>query len=110
MNWDALGAIGEIVGAVGVIVSLLYLAIQVRSSSRQARHAAAQAVLAKLNTLIGQLAFTAMGGFFTNLLSCVDAGSEFMFDFVAEETPIGAEESATATTTSDSSGPGRARI
>ena len=53
-----------------------------------------------LRTEPGQLAFTAMGGFFTNLLSCVDAGSEFMFDFVAEETPIGAEESATATTNS----------
>jgi hypothetical protein len=39
MNWDALGAIGEIVGAAGVIVSLLYLASQVRSNSRQLRHA-----------------------------------------------------------------------
>ena len=74
MNWDALGAIGEIVGAVGVIVSLLYLAIQVRSSSRQARHAAAQAVLAKLNTLIGQLAFTAgAGDIWTRGLSGLDA-------------------------------------
>ena len=62
MNWDALGAVGEIVGAIGVIVSLLYLAGQVRNSSRQARHAAAQAVLAKLNTLIGQLAFTEGAG------------------------------------------------
>ena len=62
MNWDALGAIGEIVGAAGVIVSLLYLASQVRSNSRQLRHASAQAVLDKLNGLIGQLAFTAGAG------------------------------------------------
>jgi hypothetical protein len=62
MNWDALGAIAEIVGALGVIVSLLYLASQVRGNSRQLRHASAQAVLDKLNGLIGQLAFTAGAG------------------------------------------------
>lgn len=62
MNWDALGAVGEIIGAVGVIVSLLYLASQVRSNSRQLRHSSAQAVLEKLNSLIGQLAFTPGAG------------------------------------------------
>jgi hypothetical protein len=30
MNWEALGAIGEIVGAVAVIVTLRYLAVQIR--------------------------------------------------------------------------------
>ena len=35
MNWEAIGAIGEIVGAAGVVVTLLYLAVQVRLS-RQA--------------------------------------------------------------------------
>jgi hypothetical protein len=74
MNWDALGAIGEIVGAAGVIVSLLYLASQVRSNSRQLRHSAAQAVLDKLNGLIGQLAFTAgAGDVWTRGLSGLDA-------------------------------------
>ena len=74
MNWNALGAIGEIVGAAGVILSLLYLAIQVRNGSRQARHAAAQAVLAKLNALIGQLAFTAgAGDIWSRGLSGLDA-------------------------------------
>ena len=37
MNWDALGAVGEIVGALAVVISLLYLAIQVRSGSRVLR-------------------------------------------------------------------------
>ena len=31
MNWEAIGAIGEILGALGVIGSVLYLAVQVRS-------------------------------------------------------------------------------
>jgi hypothetical protein len=30
MNWDAIGAIGEIIGALAVIATLMYLAIQVR--------------------------------------------------------------------------------
>lgn len=33
MNWDALGAIGEIVGAMAVVVTLIYLAVQVRHSA-----------------------------------------------------------------------------
>lgn len=74
MNWNALGAMGEIVGAVGVIVSLLYLASQVRNNSRQLRHASAQAVLDKLNGLIGQLAFSpGAGDVWTRGLSGLDA-------------------------------------
>ena len=34
MNWDALGAIGEIVGAAAVVVTLLYLARQITHQSR----------------------------------------------------------------------------
>jgi hypothetical protein len=30
MNWEAIGAIGEIVGAIAVIITLIYLAYQVR--------------------------------------------------------------------------------
>ena len=37
MNWEAVGAIGEVVGALGVIATLLYLAIQIRRSTAQAR-------------------------------------------------------------------------
>jgi hypothetical protein len=34
MNWEAIGAIGEIVGAVAVVATLFYLAVQVRQNSR----------------------------------------------------------------------------
>jgi len=34
MNWEALGAIGEIVGAVAVVVTLGYLAVQIRQNTR----------------------------------------------------------------------------
>ena len=36
LDWDAIGAIGEVIGAAGVIFSLVYLATQIRSSSKQA--------------------------------------------------------------------------
>ncbi len=35
MNWDAIGAIAELLGAVGVIASLVYLATQIRHSREQ---------------------------------------------------------------------------
>jgi len=37
MNWDAIGAVGEILGALGVVASLAYLAIQIRKSDQTAR-------------------------------------------------------------------------
>ena len=30
MNWDAIGAIGEIIGAIAVVSTLFYLAVQIR--------------------------------------------------------------------------------
>ncbi len=30
MNWDAIGAVGEIVGAAAVVVTLIYVAVQIR--------------------------------------------------------------------------------
>ena len=35
MNWDALGAVGNLVGGVGVVVTLIYLAVQIRQNSSQ---------------------------------------------------------------------------
>ena len=40
MNWDAIGAVGEIIGAGAVIATLIYLARQIRDSARAARSAA----------------------------------------------------------------------
>jgi len=37
MNWEAIGAVGEIVGAITVVATLIYLAIQVKDSARAAR-------------------------------------------------------------------------
>ena len=47
MNWDALGAIGELIGAVAVILTLLYLAAQIRQNTRSNQTAAIQMMSAQ---------------------------------------------------------------
>ena len=37
MNWEAIGAVGELVGAAAVFISIIYLAIQVRHNSTDVR-------------------------------------------------------------------------
>ena len=40
MDWDAIGALGEIIGATAVVISLAYLAIQIRKQTLEAKLAA----------------------------------------------------------------------
>ena len=49
MNWEALGAVGEIVGAIAVVVTLGFLAVQIRQNSRTVKASAAQSVLQSLS-------------------------------------------------------------
>jgi hypothetical protein len=51
MNWDALGAIGEIAGALGVIATLLFLGLQIRQSSKATMAATFDAILAEWREL-----------------------------------------------------------
>jgi len=44
MNWEAAGAIGEIVGAVAVVLSVLYLALQIRQNTRVVQGATIQGI------------------------------------------------------------------
>lgn len=46
MNWEVIGAIGEILGAVGVIATIGYLAIQIRQNTRTQQSAIAHATAA----------------------------------------------------------------
>jgi hypothetical protein len=45
MNWDAVGAIGEIVGAAAVVLTLGYLGVQTRHVHRASRSEARQRIL-----------------------------------------------------------------
>ena len=50
MNWEAIGAVAELVGAIAVVASLLYLAIQVRHSTEVSRATAFQAIFDGVTT------------------------------------------------------------
>jgi hypothetical protein len=52
VNWEAIGAIGQIVGALAVVISLIYLAREIRSNARSARLAS----VGTINDWLGQLA------------------------------------------------------
>ncbi len=52
MNWDAIGAIGEILGAIAVFASLAYLAVQIRNNSNIAKAEAAREFANAWNVLV----------------------------------------------------------
>ena len=56
MNWDAIGAIGEILGALAVFASLIYLALQIKQNTlslrASAKHDATSRQLEYFDTLL----------------------------------------------------------
>ena len=55
MNWDEIGAIGEVIGAVAVVVSVIYLALQIRSQTAESRLAATRDLASKRADALKQL-------------------------------------------------------
>jgi len=53
MNWEAIGAIGEVVGAFGVILTLGYLAIQIRQNTRSLKSASYQSAINSMSEVAG---------------------------------------------------------
>ena len=53
MNWDAIGAIGEIVGAIAVVATLLYLSAQIRQANRATRSESIQEATTAFNEING---------------------------------------------------------
>ncbi len=45
MNWEAIGAVAEILAAMGVLASLVYVASQIRDNTRSLQAASLQSVL-----------------------------------------------------------------
>jgi hypothetical protein len=51
MNWEAAGAIGEVVGAIAVVVTLVFLTIQLRQNTKSSQNASWQAIIRQLSDL-----------------------------------------------------------
>ena len=56
MQWEAIGAIGEVLGAVAVIATLGYLAVQIRQNTKAVRIQTYQAIMDSSNRLGDSLA------------------------------------------------------
>ena len=52
MNWDAIGAIGEIIGAGAVVISLMYLASQIRIQNRESKNSTIVQLTEQWNALL----------------------------------------------------------
>jgi hypothetical protein len=77
MNWDAIGATGEIIGAAAVVISLLYLGLQIRGQTRQARFAAAHDISLGYREAMNHFSSTHISQVFTKSLSSVDDLEDF---------------------------------
>ena len=55
MNWDAIGAVGELIGASAVFISLVYLAVQIKNSKRSDQIIAASQAASAVDEWIGQI-------------------------------------------------------
>ena len=55
MNWEAIGAVGEVGGAVAVVVTLVYLAVQVRHASAVAKANAYRNIHQDIGQLFGDV-------------------------------------------------------
>ncbi|NKC00321.1 MAG: hypothetical protein GKR90_17795 [Pseudomonadales bacterium] len=55
MNWEAIGAIGEIVGALAVVISLVYLALQIRTQNREAKLSSIHEITTAHRDVLSQL-------------------------------------------------------
>jgi hypothetical protein len=55
MNWEAIGAIAELVGAGAVVLTLIYLSIQLRQNTAQVTHSAMTTEIAAYQDMIGRI-------------------------------------------------------
>lgn len=76
MNWDAIGAIGEIVGASAVVMSLVYLASQIRIQNRESRAASVHQVIEGYRSSIAALHEPEMAEVWVRAISDYDSLSE----------------------------------
>lgn len=80
MNWDAVGAVGEIVGAIAVVVSLVYLSIQIRQNTRSNQTSAEIESLQQITNWVRRIS--------------TDKDAQRLYDLVAEgSAPLSSEDS-----------------
>jgi len=56
MNWDAIGAVSELVGALAVVITLIYLALQIRQNTRAVRLDTGHAITEEFRSMFALMA------------------------------------------------------
>lgn len=79
MNWEALGAIGEIVGAAAVVATLAYLSVQIRGANKQAELESLRHTYDSLNQFCDLLSSS------VETASIVNRGRESLSNLTADE-------------------------
>jgi len=72
MNWNAIGAVGEIAGAAAVVISLLYLGKQIRSQNRESRIAAMHDISVGFRQATARLLDSGLTGIFVKAIDGFD--------------------------------------
>ena len=78
MDWDAVGAIGEIIGAVAVLATLGYVSIQVRLHARQLEAANEQEAFRQLSEFINRVS--------------KDPAAKSVFEKVSQDKPLSEQD------------------
>ena len=78
VNWDAVGAIGEIVGAIAVLATLAYVSIQVKLHSRQLEVANEQEAFRQLSEWIRRIS--------------IDPSAKSVFEKVSHDQPLSEQD------------------
>ena len=73
MNWDAIGAIGQMLGSIAVFVTLGYLAVQVRHARSETRRALSQGRGEALRDLFALQSEARMCGVYTKAQTTLNA-------------------------------------
>ena len=56
MNWEAIGAISEVVGAIAVVLSLIYVATQIKQNTAASRSQSINQINSQYGALMSQVA------------------------------------------------------
>ena len=72
MNWEAIGAVGEVGGAIAVVGSLVYLAIQIRSQVSESQIASVHEITAAFRSAITSFQDPQRAEVYTRALTAFD--------------------------------------
>ena len=77
MNWDAIGAVGEILGAMAVFLSLVYLASQIRAQNREYSIASVHEITEAFRQSLEVLTVPEMAQIYVKGVSSIDGLSDW---------------------------------